>query len=547
LANFNVSLQLNAKQHQMKQLSLIFSLLWLTMPAFGQYNCWMQFTDKKGTSGSLSNPSAYLSERAIARRTHQQIAIDSTDLPVSSPYIQKILNLGATRKSSSKWMNGITVVLSDTSLLKTFRALPFVKKTTLTLVPSNYTAPSKTSEIHSLINDTYGNAYRQIDMHNGRKLHTAGFRGKGMLIGVLDAGFYKTDQIDALDSLRAQNRLLGTHDFADPSVSFFSNTESHGTNVLSTMAANLPDQMIGTAPDASYWLIRTEYSPTEYSVETDNWVAGVEFADSVGVDIINSSLGDTTFDYSGMNYSYQSLNGQTSRASVAATMAARKGMIVVNADGNEGANTWHYISVPSDADSIITVGAIDYNGAHASFSGYGPTADGRIKPDVCAVGYQSVIASSSNTITTGNGTSFASPIMAGLIACLWQALPSKSNMEIINLLRKYSSLYSSPDNTLGYGIPDVYALFSANYVALTTQQESKSSVYLSSGLLKIDDLAVVQLPANATLYAQTGQKIAEWSLQTTPTTIALGNLSPGFYILSIANAQTKEVFKLINH
>jgi subtilisin family serine protease len=538
------------KQPLMKRVLLFLPLFGFFLTVTAQYNCWIQFANKKGTSGSLSNPSAYLSSKAIMRRTRQHLEVDSTDLPVNSAYIHSVLQKGAVLKSASRWLNGITVILPDTSLLSVFRALPFVKKVELTLTPVGYTlqAPSKMPEMPSMINDVYGTATQQIDMHNGRKLHADGFRGKGMVVGVLDAGFYKTDQISVFDSLRLQGRLLGVKDFAAPSVSFFANTAFHGTNVLSTMAANQPDIMIGTAPDASYWLIRTEYSPSEYIVETDNWVAGLEFADSVGVDIVNSSLGYTQFDNSGMDYTYQSLNGKTSRASIAATMAARKGMIVVNSAGNEGNKLWHYISAPADADSILTVGAVDYNGSHASFSGYGSTADGRIKPDVCAVGYQAVIATSANTIATNNGTSFASPIMAGLVACVWQALPSYNNMQIINFFKQYSSMYAAPDNILGYGIPDVYAIYKNNFVSPNpSSDKNKGVAYFADGALKIDRLAKVKMPAMAILHTQTGQKLAEWPVQALPAILGTATLPSGFYLLSVVGSQSSEVYKLVKH
>jgi serine protease AprX len=450
----------------MKKLLLLSVFFLLAAQAFAQYTCWIQFKDKHGTTGTFSQPASYLSEKAIYRRTKQQIQIDSTDLPVSRLYVNQVLAKGVTLKNLSKWLNGITVTMNDTSALSEFRNLPFVKRLELTLVPSGYTASkiSKAAKITKAATDTtYGNAYAQIDIHNGRKLHAQGYRGKGIVIAVLDGGFYKANEISVFDSLRQQNRLLGVKNFADNTSDFFSINETHGTSVLSTMAANLPGKMIGTAPDAFYWLIRTEYAPTEYLLEVDNWVAGIEFADSVGADIINSSLGYTEFDYSGMNYTYQTLNGKTSRASIAANLAARKGMIVVNAAGNDGNKPWHYISTPSDADSILCVGAIDLNGNHADFSSYGPSPDGRVKPDVSAVGYQTIIANYYG-IYPGNGTSFASPIIAGLVACVWQSLHQLNNIEIINLMKRYSSLYQSPNDSLGYGIPDVYALYDQNRI-----------------------------------------------------------------------------------
>jgi subtilisin family serine protease len=545
----NVSLHFHVYIMQPKRLFLLLTLAALHASMYGQYACWLHFTNKNGTYGKLASPTGYLSQRAIDRRAKQHIAIDSTDLPLSTAYVQAVINAGGVIKSRSKWLNGLTITMPDTTLLPTLRALPFVSAVTLTQTPATAqnTPLRKTRSIVETVAGDYGNADRQIDMHNGRQLHSMGYRGAGMMIGILDAGFYKADQLTVFDSLRIQNRLLGTKDFADPSVPFFSNTESHGMAVLSTMAADWPGYMRGTAPDASYWLIRTEYSPSEYLVETDNWVAGIEFADSLGVDVVNSSLGYTTFDNSKMNFTYQSMNGRTSRASIAATMAARKGMIVVSAAGNEGNGSWHYISSPADADSILTVGAVDYNGAHAAFSGYGPTADGRIKPDVCAVGLQTVIASTSNTITTGNGTSFASPIMAGLTACLWQALPDLKNMQIINLIRQFSSYAGSPDNTFGYGIPDLYAAYR---YATTTNSLSfpgiggvSARIYNESLIIDSKDGPLSR--TTISLFSQTGQLLRHWENTTLPARLQINGLPPGFYLVHIASDSNRQTCKII--
>jgi serine protease AprX len=532
----------------MKKLLLISVFFALADQSFAQYACWIQFKDKHGTTGTFSQPTSYLSEKAIYRRAKQQIQIDSTDLPVSQLYVSQVLAKGATLKNLSKWLNGITVTMNDTSALAEFRSLPFVKRLELTLVPSGYTASkiSKAAKItKATIDTTYGDAYAQIDIHNGRKLHSAGYRGKDMVIGVLDGGFYKADEISVFDSLRQQSRLLGVKNFADNSTDFFSISEMHGTSVLSTMAANLPGKMIGTAPDASYWLIRTEYSPTEYLVEVDNWVAGIEFADSVGVDIINSSLGYTEFNYSGMNYSYQTLDGKTSRASIAANLAARKGMIVVNAAGNDGNKSWHYISAPSDADSILCVGAIDLNGNHANFSSYGPSSDGRIKPDVSAVGYQTTIANQYG-VYQSYGTSFASPIIAGLAACAWQSLPHLNNIEIINLMKRYSSLYQSPNDSLGYGIPNVYALYDENriYTGVSSNAVSENTTaYFSGEFLIINQFEGEN--STAGLYGIAGQKLGEWKWNGSANTTNWSSLPRGTYLLSVATHSTKRVMKVL--
>lgn len=520
----------------------------LFVPSFSQYNCWIQFKDKNGTSGTFSQPRSYLSEKAIHRRAKQQIQIDSTDLPVSQIYINKILEKAVILKTVSKWLNGITVAMNDTSVLAELRSLYFVKDLELTLVPPGYIGSKKSKLIQTTktaMSNTYGNPYLQIDIHNGRKLHTEGYRGQDMVIGVLDGGFYKANEVSALDSLYQQNRLLGVKNFVDNNSDLFAINESHGTSVLSIMAANLPGIMIGTAPDASYWLIRTEDSQTEYPVEVDNWVAGIEFADSVGVDIVNSSLGYTEFDYAGMNYTYQTLNGRTSRASIAANLAARKGMVVVNAAGNEGSKTWHYISAPSDADSILCVGAVDSNGNHTNFSSYGPSSDGRVKPDLCAVGYQTVIANA-NGIYAGSGTSFASPVIAGLAACVWQALPYLNNMEVIELMKKYSSLYSSSNNSLGYGIPDVFALYNDNRTntGVVPNSDLKNTyAYFSNETLTIN-LANGE-KGTAILYEMTGRKLGQWKWDGKANTTDWSSLPRGAYLLYVVTSSSKTAVKLL--
>lgn len=530
--------------------TLLASILMIahTTISSAQYACWVQFKDKHGTTGTFSQPSSYLSEKAIDRRIKQGIQIDSTDLPVSQTYVNQVLAKGVTLKNTSKWLNGITIETNDTSALAELRMLPFVQHLELTLVPPTYAASkiSKATRINkTTLDNTYGDAFSQIDIHRGQKLHSAGYRGRNIVIGVLDGGFYKANTIPAFDSLRQQSRLLGVKNFADNAPDFFSINENHGTSVLSTMAANLPGKMIGTAPDASYWLIRTEYSPTEYLMEVDNWVAGIEFADSVGVDIINSSLGYTQFDYAGMNYTYQSLDGKTSRASIAATLAARKGMIVVNAAGNEGNKAWRYISTPADADSVLCVGAVDANGKHADFSSYGPSADGRVKPDLSAVGYQTVIANV-NGISSGYGTSFASPIIAGLVACVWQSLPHLNNIEIIQLMKRYSSLYGSPNNSLGYGIPDVYALYEENRInsgISSSTISKKATAYFSDGRLIIHQVGIEK--STAALYEITGRKLAQWELNDHVSTTDWHSLPKGIYLLHLEAASAKEVLRVL--
>ena len=259
-------------------------------------------------------------------------------------------------------------------------------------------------------------------MLKGDILHNRDLKGKGKLIAILDAGFSRVDEMIAFEELFAENRILGTKDFVQRNNNVF-DEHTHGMMVLSTMGAENKGQIIGTSPEASFWLLRTEDVDSENLIEEYNWLCAAEFADSVGADIINSSLGYTTFDDAGQNHTYTDMDGRTAPVSIAATIAAQKGMIVVNSAGNSGSGSWHFIGAPADADSILSVGAVDENADFAWFSSYGPSFDGRVKPTVVAQGRNTIVATSNNGTLTGNGTSFSSPIVAGLSACLWEAHP----------------------------------------------------------------------------------------------------------------------------
>lgn len=277
-----------------------------------------------------------------------------------------------------------------------------------------------------------------------------------MVICILDAGFLNVDTLSCFDSLWINNKILGTYDFVANEVSVFEDYQ-HGTEVLSCIGANWPGKLVGTAPQAYFWLLRTEDAATELIIEEDNWVAGAEFADSVGADIINSSLGYTTFDAqtSNQNHTRADLDGNTAYATNGADIAAAKGILVCNSAGNEGGSGWKYISIPADGDSVCTVGAVDILGVRAGFSSQGPTADNRIKPDVVACGSgTAVIDPFTSTVAYYSGTSFSSPLTAGMAACLWQANPTKNNMNILNAMRNSGSKSNSPDTLLGWGIPN---------------------------------------------------------------------------------------------
>ena len=470
----------------MKRVIFLFSLLIIINAGFSQsagflFKYRISFKDKNNSPYSVSNPSAFLTQKAINRRQNQGIAINQLDIPVNYFYIDSIRNLGINIINQSRWFNSVIVSMTDTSALSTVRNYSFVKNVELVIslnkkkktsnnntnalksiyfspkqLQNKYTANNKefveNEDFVALKSMDYGMAFLQINMLQGISLHNQGYMGQGMTIAVLDAGFYQVDVMNVFDSLWLNGQILGTRDFVMPGNNVF-NESTHGMMVLSTMGANIQGQMVGTAPKANYWLLRTEDATSENLIEEDNWASGAEFADSIGVDLINSSLGYTTFDDAAMSHSYQDMDGRTTRVSQAATIAARKGILVVNSAGNSGGGWWKYIGAPADADSIITVGAVNNMGNYAAFSSIGPSYDNRIKPTVAALGEGSVIATGGG-VSTGNGTSFASPIICGMTACLWQAFPQKTNQDIIEAIRLSASQYYTPDSLLGYGIPN---------------------------------------------------------------------------------------------
>jgi serine protease AprX len=341
----------------------------ITIKAQNNDKYYIQLSDKNGSPYTVGNPSQFLSAKAITRRTNQSIAVNSSDIPVNPSYISQIAATGATVLYSIKWFNGVVIQTTSPSVLSAVNALPFVTSSAIVslqkpkkdfeIIEELPASTQKTTSTNSLYN--YGNSLNQIEMLNGVCMHDQGFNGAGMLIAVLDAGFANVNTHTAFDSLRNNNQILGTKDFTfiAPTDLYSGSTSGHGTAVLGTMGGNKPGQLVGTAPKANYWLIRSEYAPNEYVIEEYNWVAAVEFADSIGADIINSSLGYNTFDNSTQDHTMAELDGKTSIASKAATMCARKGMIVVNSAGNTGGSGWPKITFPGDADSIITVGAVD--------------------------------------------------------------------------------------------------------------------------------------------------------------------------------------------
>lgn len=523
-------------------------------PVSGVYTVY--FTDKGEGKSSVINPEAYLSSRAVERRLKQHLTFDQTDIPVNAAYVNSVSETGAKIICRSRWFNFI-VISAGADIVSQIDALPFVSKLQLintqtkqaigssnekTYFSNESVSPwvwKKTDQSPSDVYN-YGAAFNQINQIKGQGLHNSGFAGQGKTIAVIDAGFNSVDIMPCFDQLRAGNQILGTRDFAVPGNNVYATTmNSHGTKVLSCMAANVNGQMVGTAPAADYWLLRSEVAESESVIEEYYWLSAAEFADSVGVDLINSSLGYTTFDDAGTNHTYVDMDGNTTVITRAADKAAEKGILVVNSAGNSGGAGWWYIGAPADGDSVFTIGAVDASGKRASFSSVGPTYDRRIKPTVAAQG-QSAAVYGPTGLSAANGTSFSSPIICGMTACLWQAWPDLTNMQIIDVLKATASQSGSPDSLLGWGIPDY-----SQAVLLPTKINIPKSETFTVYPNPVTDQLTIVLPDHVSATFEVaicdlqGRKIKTYYGEANGNKVILinelGVLSPGIYIVRIAD------------
>lgn len=438
-----------------KLLLVLFSIV--SVHTFAQNKYFVLFKDKANSPYSISKPTDFLSARSIARRTKQNIKITERDLPPNPAYINEVKKLGKVWYKS-RWFNGVLVEATEANLAQILK-LSFVKglegKGDLTkarLAEDNQIFNPKDKFETVSITDN-GLSQSQLAMIGADKMLEKGFRGEGMWIGVLDSGFLNADKLPFFKHLYDEKRILGTYDFVFNETSVYED-HNHGTNVLSCMGAFTDGQIVGTAPKASYLLLKTEDVRSETKLEEANWLFGAEYADSLGVDVINTSLGYTEFDSQAQNYTFRNLDGKTAIITRAADFAAGVGILVVCSAGNEGAVKWQKIGTPADADSVIAVGAVSATQAKASFSSFGPSFDKRVKPELAAQGQGTILGNTNGSVGTSSGTSFSSPLLAGFAASFWQAYPKFTNMEIRDILIKSGSQYEKPDSLLGYGIPN---------------------------------------------------------------------------------------------
>jgi len=538
---------------------ILFIAIFFTLQPFqskAQNFYWVAFTDKNNSEFSLSSPEDYLSERAIQRRVKQNISIDSLDLPVNSNYIESVLSIEAELIHASKWLNGITVKTENNNFENKVLELSCVKEVQLTK-PANSTksAFNKFNETNTTVkypidNSLYGPSVYQTEIMNGQFLHNQGYNGEGMQIAILDAGFYKANEYSAFDSLWANNQILGTKDFVNPNSDFY-NTHYHGMSVLSCMGGNVPNSLIGTARKASFWLLISEDVDSEYLIEEDNWIAAAEFADSVGVDIINSSLGYYEFDDPITNHTYADMDGKTTRVTKGANIAATRGILVFASAGNEGNKAWKYIIAPSDGDRVIGVGAVDKNGTPASFTSFGPAADGDIKPNVAGVGRNTYLQLSNGNLGYASGTSFSSPVMAGMAASLWQSVPNATAEDVKFTMEISATLFNNPDSLSGYGIPDFQKawFYLVNLDVPTRDIEKEWFVYPNpmNDFLVIQKNGVVNTEKiSIEIFTLEGRLVQKLIKPNNPKIILsdIGRLPQGMFLLKISSDEKSQTIKL---
>jgi len=515
------------------------------------------FKDKANTIYSVNKPLEFLSQKAVDRREKNGISISEMDFPVNSTYLDSLKNSGAQILFTSRWFNFATIKVDTSLIINKIVKMPFVSGAEIVFKGDVLdTGINKISYFNATSeNYNYGFGYRQINMLNGDYLHKQGYAGDNVIIAVLDAGFWNVDKLSIFKPMFDQHRVPLVYSFVEGNDSVYIN-HTHGTIVLSVMAGNSPGKLVGTAPNATYLLLVSENGSSEYLVEEYAWISAAEMADSAGADVINSSLGYSDFDNDETNHSYAQLDGNTLKISRAADIAASKGIIVVNSAGNQGAKQWKYITAPADADSILTVGSVDKNRQYSEFSSQGPSADGNIKPNLVAMGEE--------TVTTGlkegelalvNGTSLSSPIIAGLMACMVDAFPDEKAMDIINAVQQSCSLYPDFNYKIGYGIPDFKVAY--EILSLKNKQIPEGFKILKvypnpfnkgvnfSYFIKDADYLYINLTD------LTGRIVAEHKVESenntfNKTILNINNLlRPGFYLLNITDGKTRVVEKML--
>ena len=526
-------------------------LLLISINSLAQEDAWVYLTDKVNVQDALNNPITILTQKAIDRKLQHNIPIDESDVPVNEAYITQLKQqTGITVLAKSKWFNAVHVRGTETDInalssLSFVDSIDFADKS-LNSMSRSASQQDKFEIEETLVTFNYGSTQNQVEMISADDLHLDDFTGEGITIAVMDSGFPNVNTMGAFQRLRDNNDLLDGYDFVDRTSNVYAFTgSSHGTRVLSDMAAFIQDQFVGTAPDASYYLFRTEDVASENPVEESYWVEAAERADSLGVDMINTSLGYRVYDNPSYDYTPADMDGQTAFITRGASRAVQKGILVVTSAGNAGAIDWQTVGAPADSPDVLSVGAVDENGNYASFSSIGSAAQPTQKPDVVARGQSAFVVSELNTVTQNNGTSFSSPILCGGIASLWQALPDASPTQMMQFVRESASQFNAPDNFLGHGIPNL-ALARSIGLSVLENQITEFGVFPNPASDQIE----IVLPGGIdttqiTIYNQLGQRVLKASLTRNNTQVNLSNMASGIYLLRVESQVRSKTFKLI--
>ena len=539
----------------MKKTMLVFSFLFfLVINAYAQEDALVFFLDKENVDAALQNPISILTQKAIDRKLMHNTPIDARDVPVNETYITTLKGIpGITVFAKSKWMNCV-YVRGNLQDLDALEALDFVthleyadKSLNLVPIPGSSTKDKLSFEnkANSIVYD-YGAATNQVEMIAANYLHQQDFTGEGIDIAVLDSGFPGVLTNPAFDSILDQGRLLGTYNFISREESV-NTSSSHGSKTFSDIGGYLQNQFVGTAPGASFYLYVTEDVTQENPVEEAWWVEALERADSLGVRIVNTSLGYQDYDNPAYTHSYQDLDGFTTIAARGANHAFDKGMLLLTSAGNDG-QSFGFVATPADAPGCLSIGAVDQDGVYAGFSSYGPNASGLRKPDVMAQGVSAAVVDQNGAVDFNSGTSFSSPIMAGAIASLWQSRPEVTNAQIMQIVRASAHLFENPTDLMGYGIPNFETAYNALQIlgAQADFLEIQFAMYPNPA----QDVVSFSLPlgiekATVLIFTSIGQRVLSSEISTYQNTIDISDINSGTYIVSVESGGTKNSFKLI--
>lgn len=530
---------------------LIIACILLTSQLYSQEDAWVYFADKPNAQAFFDNPTAVLTQRALDRRAAQGITLNLVDAPIEQSYIDEISGAaGIEIKAKSKWLNCLHIrgSVSDIEALANFSFVDHIHYADRSLNakmprPRTITPVNKQMDTQEIF--AYGNSLNQVSMLNMHLLHQNNYTGTGKIIAVLDSGFSAVNTVAPFSRMFTNGLYLGGYNYVAGNTDVFS-THNHGTMALSCMVGFVDGQLIGTAPDAQYYLFITEDISGENPVEESYWVEAAEEADRLGVDVISTSLGYFGYDNPNYSYSYSDMTGDTAFASQGANIAFSKGMIVVASAGNSGNSSEPHVGVPAEATNVLAVGAVQFNESYAAFSSIGPSYDGRIKPDVMAKGQSTTLANTSGNVVTASGTSFSCPVMAGAVASFWQAVPSATNQQVVDYVKQSADRFMSPTDQYGYGIPDFQA---AVTMALSTDDITSVKFLVYPNPAK--DRIMVSFPngfetAKISLFNNLGQMVLEKEILSNEA-LSLDHLTSGMYFYKIKSNSLLQSGKIIKN